>query len=104
MALSFAEAYKGVQGAVRVWEGVITFDSSYPTGGEAVAIGDLGFGVEILNVVLGQTNVAGQDAVWDSANSKIIMYVEDGTSGIAAQVADTDDQSATTVPVRFTGR
>lgn len=104
MALTFTAGNSGVQGNVRVWSGVITFDSSYPTGGEAIAVGDFGFTLEILNVVLGPTNVAGIDAVWDQANSKVILYDEDNTSGIAAQVADTTDMSATTVPVTVTGR
>ena len=104
MALTFTEKRNGVEGNVRVWEGIVTFDSSYPTGGEAVTAGNFGFTLEILNVIAGQTNVAGIDAVWDSANSKVLLYDEDNTSGIAAQVADTTDMSATTVPVRVIGR
>lgn len=81
----------------------ITFDSSYPTGGEALASSDFSSVGSLDSVIVSQTNVAGIDAVWDSANSKVLLYDEDNTSGIAAQVADTTDMSATTVDVLVVG-
>lgn len=81
----------------------ITFDSSYPTGGEALAESDFDSVGSLDAVIVSQTNVAGIDAVWDSANSKVLLYDEDNTSGIAAEVADTTDMSSTTVDVVVLG-
>jgi len=98
MALTFTEAHKGVQGAVRVWEGTVTFDSSYPTGGEAVAAADFGFNTEILTV-LPVSDTGAEVTAWDSANSKVLVYTADGT-----QASNASDQSAVTATVRATGR
>jgi hypothetical protein len=82
----------------------VTFDSSYPTGGEALASSDFSSVGSIAAVIVSTTNVAGVDAVWDSANSKILLYDEDNTSGIAAQAANTSDHSATVVDILVAGR
>lgn len=81
----------------------ITFDSSYPTGGEALATSDFSSVGSLDSVIVSTTNSAGFDAVWDATNSKVLLYDEDNTSGIAAQVADTTDVSSVTVDVLVVG-
>lgn len=79
----------------------VTFDSSYPTGGEAIAASDFSSVGSVDSLVVSQTTVAGIDAVY--SGGKILLYDEDNTSGIAAQVADTTDMSATAVDVVVIG-
>lgn len=84
-------------GDLYLWAGKITFDSSYPTNGEAIAASDFG-GDEILSVSLNAAaDVVTKFAYWDRANSKIKIFVEDGTSGICAEAGSTSDQSAVDV-------
>lgn len=64
----------------------VTFDSSYPTGGEALTAATLGF-ASILSVTadpIAGTTV--RTAVYDRANSKLLAYDPDG-----GQIADTTD-------------
>jgi len=68
----------------------ISFDSSYPSGGESLAASDVGL-KEIYDVVIQPT--AGFNFLWDSANSKIMAYR--GTPGPAVLLQD-DDSAATT--------
>ena len=103
MALTFTKNHSGVVGNRRVWRGTITFDSSYPTGGEAVAASDFEFNLTVDHVAVGSCDDAKYHAAWDQTNSKIILYVEDGTSGIEAQCGSTSDQSAVKVTVEATG-
>lgn len=88
-----------VVGASRSWRGTVTFDDSYPTGGEAIAASDFGFGLQIDHVVVHSTNTAQYRAVWDAANSKLKVFLEDATSGKEAEVADTTDISTVAVEV-----
>lgn len=81
----------------------ITFDSSYPTGGEALTAAELGLH-SILGCVIGGINAVRYHAGWDQANKKLMLYQEDGTSGIEAQVANASDQSAVTVTCLFVGK
>jgi hypothetical protein len=103
MALTFTKNHASVVGDKRVWRGTITFDSSYPTGGEAVTAANFGFNVDIQHVNLGSVDDAKYHAAWDATNSKIILYVEDGTSGIEAQAANESDQSAVIVTLEAFG-
>ena len=80
----------------------VTLDSSYPTGGEAVVPSDFGLqGIE--TVFVGSINAAKYHVGYTSAGRLIKVYIEDGTSGIEAEVADTTDLSAITVPVLVVG-
>lgn len=103
MAVSLSKDYEGVVGSRKVWRGTVTLDSSYPTGGEALAVGDFNFSVAIEHLIPHSANTATYRPVWDAANSKLKMFVEDGTSGIEAEVADTTDLSSVTVEVEATG-
>lgn len=80
----------------------VGFDSSYPTGGEAVTAADLGLSGIVTGGAFGADD-AKYHAYWDNANRKMILYVEDGTTGIEAQAANTSDQSAVVIPAVFVG-
>lgn len=82
--------------------GSVAFDDSYPTGGEAIAASDLDM-QGILFIVPGGVDDATYHAAWDQTNLKMLLYVEDGTSGIEAQAANTSDQSAVNVPFLAVG-
>lgn len=97
MALTYTTVHSGVVGSQRIWQGLITFDASYPTGGEALDLDQLGGLVQLDALILNQTSVAGKDAVWDAATAKVLIYDENDTSGVAAQAANASDQSAVTV-------
>ena len=98
MALTFTEAHRGVVGSRRVWRGTVTFDSSYPTGGEALVPGDFGFNLDIENVQI-IADRGTETVQWDRANSKILVHTADGT-----QATNASDQSAVTATVVATGR
>ena len=75
----------------------IQFDSSYPTGGESVTSGDLGF--KDIHMVVCDTESSGYVAQYDYTNSKIEMW-EAGADGAALdEVASTTDLSAVYVRV-----
>jgi hypothetical protein len=83
-----------VFGSEKVVRGTFTFDSSYPTGGEAVTAATFGLSylswLQLDNI----SDVVTKHARWDRANSKIMLFIEDGTTGISAQAANASDQSA----------
>ncbi|MCB7129662.1 MAG: hypothetical protein J3T61_09010 [Candidatus Brocadiales bacterium] len=74
----------------------VTFDSSYPTGGEAIVAANLGLTTlrEVLAVQTIAPVVADFTVRWDRANSKLFISEEDGTSGINAQAGSASDMSA----------
>lgn len=80
---------------VRVYD--VTFDSSYPTGGEPLAASALGlrkiqFAICTVKAVGGTVNVA--NVHYDRANSKLLVF--DETPG---EAADTSDLSTLVVQV-----
>lgn len=107
MALTFTKDAEGVMGDRRYWMGRVAFDSSYPTGGEAVAASDFGFDVSLDSVIVGAGSalVFTKIVRWDPSTSKLTIGVEDGTSGIEAQAGSTSDQSGVVdVPIVAFGR
>lgn len=80
------------------WVGKITFDASYPTGGEPFsAVTDLGFNTGAAIVFVGvesQSGVLTKHVRWDRANGTLFIAIEDAISGIEAQAGSTTDQSA----------
>lgn len=104
MALTFTEQYRGVVSDRRVWRGTVTFDSSYPTGGEAVTAADFGFDVSIETVIVGSNDEAGVSCRWDGANSKLKLFDEDNTSGIEAEFGNGTDASANVTTLEAYGR
>lgn len=101
MALTFTRrgdtAYR-IVGAQKETITDVLFDSSYPTGGEAVTAAELGLNrVETATAVVqgiasGSVNVTSAD--YDETNAKILLYDE-----TPAEVANTSDMSGTTVRV-----
>lgn len=95
MALTFTKTVDGVMGDQRYWIGTVAFDNSYPTGGEAVTASDFGFDVTLNAVVVGsQSSLVPTKVVsFDPSTVKLVINVEDGTSGISAEAANASDQS-----------
>jgi hypothetical protein len=103
MALSIAKVAGAADnvpvngGAVQVVQSRVTFDSSYPTGGEAVTAAN--FGLNRILYVLSGVNTAGNRlVVWDDTNSKLKLYTALGT-----EAADTSDQSTIVAVVTVIG-
>jgi hypothetical protein len=104
MALTFTKQYFGVVGDRKCWRGTVTFDSSYPTGGEAVTAANFEFTLGIETVIIGSNDEAGVSARWDSANSKIKLFDENDTSGIEAEFANAGDASGNVVTLEAYGK
>lgn len=72
--------------------GTLDFDSSYPTGGEAIAASDFGGYYVLLDLWVEATGA--EVPKYDPDNEKVLLYTADGTEAVNAS-----DQSA--VSVRF---
>jgi len=75
---------------------VITFDSSYPTGGEAIAVSDIGLGTSIYNMTCNHTS--GYTVSYDYVSALFVYDV----SGY--QVVNGTDISNLAVRCRVTGK
>jgi hypothetical protein len=76
----------------------VTFDNSYATGGEAIAVSDLGFTrLDILIAHAGQ----GYLARWDGSvtTPKILLYRQTAATGALVEVPSTTDVSTVVVRV-----
>lgn len=85
-----------VPGSRKEVVGVITFDSSYATGGEEVTLAQLGLSrLDYLVVTAG----IGYLPTWDGSltTPKVLLYRQTAATGAFAQVPSTTDMSATTV-------
>lgn len=102
MALTFGKTASGVMGDKRYFIGTVAFDASYPTGGEAVVVADFEFQVAIDAVIVGaQSSLVPTKVVsFDPSTAKLVINVEDGTSGISAEAGNASDQSGV-VDVQF---
>ena len=80
----------------------VTFDASYPTGGEAVAVTDFPSLSSIDEVIVGSTDEVGINAVWDKANSKIKLMDEDA-GGIDVEFTNAADASGVVVTLLVIG-
>lgn len=103
MALTVTIDDRDVWGSHQIRWGNIAFDNSYPTGGEAVTAADFQLS-ELKEVVVHSADDAKYRPVYDDTNSKIKLYVEDGTSGIEAEAANASDQSAVNVRYQVIGK
>ena len=104
MAVTYTQVSRERVGTTRKEVGSIAFDSSYPTGGEALALAVLGL-TEVDEVRVGPHE--GYTFEYDAANEKVLAYwVDTTTDGAAlAQVVDTTDiSSAAAVPIVAYGR
>lgn len=87
-----------VYGAERVRRGTVTFDNSYPTGGESYTPQLFGL-TRITKVDVAALNVAGNRLVVnDRTNSKLLLFTALGT-----QATNASDQSTIVVEVEVTG-
>lgn len=96
MALTLTKTKSGVVGDQRYWMGVVAFDSSYPAGGEALAASDINEGWTQINHVMvdsGSAGVATKRVVWDESAETLVIFIENGASGIEAEAADASNQS-----------
>lgn len=82
----------------------ITFDSSYPTGGESFTAAMAGM-AEVKGVFLSPL-ASGYMVQWDRANAKLQVFVEEAVAagGPLLEVADTTDLSALVVVALVVGR
>jgi hypothetical protein len=72
----------------------VTFDNSYPTGGEALAASDCDLD-ELWGVEIASPPKAGTELVaWDPENLKLLIFTADGTQAVNAS-----DQSAVVVDI-----
>lgn len=75
----------------------VTFDSSYPTGGEDVTEADLGL-TNVDAVFVNQDIDGAEQVVFDPATDKLLVFTADGTEAGAAS-----DQSGVTVQILAVG-
>lgn len=89
-----------VPGAGRITVTDVTFDSSYPTGGESLTAADLK--LTQVDFAIATVKVAGTGSVtnvrYDVANQKLLAYAA------AAQIANATDLSAVSATVVAFGR
>lgn len=98
MALTFSRNKRSVHGDQKVWMGKVTFDSSYPTGGEAITPSDFNMSSDV-DVVLVASNTGAEVVAWDDANDKLLVYTADGT-----EATNSSDQSSVEATVIAFGR
>jgi hypothetical protein len=101
MALSVTPRRVSVHGDQKVVYATVTFDNSYPTGGEELTVAMFGGVLQAIEwVSVPGANTAGNRlVVWDRANSKILLYTALGT-----QATNASDQSAIVVEVVVAGK
>ena len=104
MALTISNEDRRISGDRVVIDAKVTFDSSYPTGGESLAASDFQGLVQIDGLIVHSANLALYRVIWDEANSKLKVYVEDGTSGKEAEEGNTDDIQTLTCLVQVQGK
>lgn len=101
MAASVTRTRVAVPGASKVIYGTIAFDSSYPTGGEALSLATIGLDDRLDFITFEPTG--GYVFIYDHTNKKVKVLMADYDAvadGPLVEVADTTDLSALTA-VRF---
>lgn len=112
MALTFTKVSDaaGVQGTIRETFYDVTFDSSYPTGGEAVSPREVGLGTVIHGAeVIGHRLTSGTPTtayvvLWDYVTGKLQVFVT-GTSAdtVLNEVANATSLATRIFRIRFVG-
>lgn len=97
MALTITRDTVYVLGDRKAVNGSITFDSSYPTGGESLTGADLK--LELGLTVMQFEQHPSRIAYYDYTNKKAVLYTALGT-----EASDTSDQSSITVRYRAVGK
>lgn len=83
----------------------LTFDSSYPTGGEPLTAADLGFSDNATELKVIPVRQGAIIVSYDGANAKLLAYWGNaGTASVLPEVTATTDLSAQTVEVLVRGR
>ena len=102
MVLTLTKLRRTVVGNMRLAIYQVTFDNSYPTGGEALTAADLGLSsIEIMKTDGGDGGYVPQ---FDYANNKMLMF-EAGADGAALdEVTATTDLSSVSFRIEVTGR
>lgn len=95
MALTITDVQRTVKGNKREVTATVLFDSSYPTGGEAVAAAD--FGLSTVDYIIVHPH-ASRIGVYDRTNKKILLY-----TALATEAANASDQSTITVHATVSG-
>jgi hypothetical protein len=110
MALTFTVPAENIRpyhivGDLKLVMRKVTFDNSYPTGGEAVAASDFGLAKILWISVNAQTDVLTKHVRWvESAGAHtLLIAIEDSISGIEAQAGNATDQSAVSVHLMVFG-
>lgn len=98
MALAYADIVRTVFGDKRVALLTVTFDSSYPTGGEAVTAADVGM-TAINHVIAAPLVSVDNDVYWDGPNSKLFVTVR--STGV--EVANTTSLATLTARLLVIG-
>jgi hypothetical protein len=97
MGVTVSAMRKTVEGDRAVRYFTLTFDASYPTGGEALTDTDMGLrGCDFFMSELMSAN--GKQVVWDRTNDKALIF--DG----GAEVSNGTDQSAVVIRCKAVGR
>lgn len=94
MALTFTKQKEGVAGDLRYWTGTITFDSSYPSDGEAVTAANFGFGSTIYILDIGSDD--GLMFQFDRTNLKIKVLYPTGGGAAAPTTVGQPSSAGTT--------
>jgi len=101
LTVTIPDGAKSVFGNKRITVGTIAFDSSYPTGGEALVAGDIGF--DKIDFITFSSDIV--QCYW--ASDKLLAYYGDNDNAAHAefvQVTSTDDISAANVSFFAIGR
>jgi len=101
MALTISNEDRRISGDRVVIDAKVTFDTSYPTGGEALAASDFQGLIQIDGLIVHSANLALYRVIWDEANSKLKVYVEDGSTG---EEGNTDNIATLTCLVQVQGK
>lgn len=96
MALTATKRVETVIGNLRFHVYRVTFDNSYPTGGETYTPGL--FGLNSIEAILMPGPNGTEYATWDRANKKFLVFTADGT-----QAGNASDQSAVGFEVAVIG-
>lgn len=105
MALTFANREDLSMGNLRGVKVDITFDASYPTGGEALTPGDLGLGrvEQLISDQGGLGTDDGRVVQYDRDNELLIAFQSAGAAAAMAEVTNATDLSDLTVRVTALG-
>ena len=105
MALTISGEDRRVMGDRLVIDAKVTFDSSYPTNGEALAASDFQGLAQIDNLIVHSTSAALFRVIWDDTNSKLKAYIDaGGDDSTEAEVGNGVNIATLTCLVQVTGK